>query len=400
MSTKMNVPQLRFREFSGEWQKSELNDLIEQSSKKFNPKINNENKKCIELEHLSQGTGELLGFTYSKEQESTKNVFAVNQVLFGKLRPYLKKFLKTDFDGVCSSEIWVLNGKKVINNYLFQLVQTNKFNQIANISSGSKMPRSDWKYMAEIPFSFPSKPEQQKIASFLSSVDSKIEQLSKKKRLLEAYKKGVMQKIFSQEIRFKKDDGSEYGEWVERKLGEFIITYRLGGNYTNTEVKSNHPLIKMGNINRGKININKLEYIKKGEPVEQIDRIKYGDLFFNTRNTLDLVGKVSIWLNELPEAYYNSNLMSIKFENNFFMNYRLNSYDGIKSLRSIATGTTSVAAIYTKDLLKIKLSLPSLNEQDKIANFLTSIDTKIAQVNTQLNATKQFKKALLQKMFV
>ena len=396
----MNVPQLRFREFSGEWQKSELNDLIEQSSKKFNPKINNENKKCIELEHLSQGTGELLGFTYSKEQESTKNVFAVNQVLFGKLRPYLKKFLKTDFDGVCSSEIWVLNGKKVINNYLFQLVQTNKFNQIANISSGSKMPRSDWKYMAEIPFSFPSKPEQQKIASFLSSVDSKIEQLSKKKRLLEAYKKGVMQKIFSQEIRFKKDDGSEYGEWVERKLGEFIITYRLGGNYTNTEVKSNHPLIKMGNINRGKININKLEYIKKGEPVEQIDRIKYGDLFFNTRNTLDLVGKVSIWLNELPEAYYNSNLMSIKFENNFFMNYRLNSYDGIKSLRSIATGTTSVAAIYTKDLLKIKLSLPSLNEQDKIANFLTSIDTKIAQVNTQLNATKQFKKALLQKMFV
>ena len=82
------------------------------------------------------------------------------------------------------------------------------------------------------------------------------------------------------------------------------------------------------------------------------------------------------------------------------MNYRLNSFEGIKALRRIATGTTSVAAIYTKDLIKVKLTIPSLKEQIKIANFLSSIDLKIEQIQKQLDPTKKFKKALLQQMFV
>ena len=92
--------------------------------------------------------------------------------------------------------------------------------------------------------------------------------------------------------------------------------------------------------------------------------------------------------------------MKMEFSDNFFMNYRFNSFDGIKALRRVATGTTSVAAIYTKDLLKIKFSLPTLSEQQKIANFLSSIDTKIEQAGKQLDESKQFKKALLQQMFV
>ena len=201
-----HIPQLRFPDFSGEWMTDELSNLIEISSNKFNPNTSNESKKCIELEHLSQETGELLGYTDSTAQASTKNAFTKGQVLFGKLRPYLKKFWLSQFDGVCSSEIWVLNGKKLANNYLFQFIQTNKFNQIANVSSGSKMPRSDWKYMVQVPFKYTTKPEQQKIAAFLTAVDNKIEQLSKKQALLGEYKKGLMQQIFSQAIRFKADE--------------------------------------------------------------------------------------------------------------------------------------------------------------------------------------------------
>ena len=124
------------------------------------------------------------------------------------------------------------------------------------------------------------------------------------------------------------------------------------------------------------------------------------DLFFNTRNTLDLVGKVALWRGELPIAYYNSNLLRLDFENNIFMNYLFNEQKTLEKLKAIASGTTSVAAIYTKDLLKINLEIPCLEEQNKIASFLSSIDQKIVVVAQQIEQAKQWKKGLLQQMFV
>ena len=155
----------------------------------------------------------------------------------------------------------------------------------------------------------------------------------------------------------------------------------------------------MGNLDRGSIKLNKIEYIEESESIDPKDKITYGDLFFNTRNTLDLVGKVSIWKNELPYAYYNSNLMLLKFSNNFFMNYAFNSPVVLKKLRAIATGTTSVAAIYNKDLFQIKLKTPSLTEQTKIANFLTAVDEKITQLTQKHDLLTQYKKGVMQQIF-
>jgi len=195
----------------------------------------------------------------------------------------------------------------------------------------------------------------------------------------------------SPQLRFK-----EFNEpWDEKTIGKFIDEFRLGGNYSNTESKTPFPLIKMGNLDRGFIKLNKIEYIEHTEKIDSKDKIEFGDLFFNTRNALDLVGKVAIWRNELPCAYYNSNLMLMKFSNNFFMNYRLNSYDAVKKLRAIATGTTSVAAIYNKDFFKVKLKIPTLPEQTKIANFLTAVDEK----NSPAHAKRRLVSALQKRRY-
>jgi type I restriction enzyme, S subunit len=187
--------------------------------------------------------------------------------------------------------------------------------------------------------------------------------------------------------------------WHKLTLENFLISYRLGGNYENSESDSGIPLIKMGNLGRGNIVLDKIQYVSSSEVLDEKDQIKYGDLFFNTRNTLDLVGKVAIWRNELQLAYYNSNLMYLEFKDNFFMNYRLNSYQGIKSLRRLATGTTSVAAIYTKDLLKVRLSIPTLLEQQKIATFLSAVDEKIQQLTRKKELLEQYKKGVMQQLF-
>ena len=198
------------------------------------------------------------------------------------------------------------------------------------------------------------------------------------------------------QLRFPEFDEA----WGIHRVEELLIGSRLGGNYSNNNIKNDNPLIKMGNLNRGKIIVEKLDYIDKEEELNEEDKIKSGDLFFNTRNTLDLVGKVAIWRDELERAYYNSNLLRIDFKNNSFMNYRFNTYKTIKNLRRLATGTTSVAAIYNRDLFKLKLTIPRQpKEQQKIASFLSAVDKKIEQLTRKKELLEKYKKGVMQKLF-
>ncbi|MCJ8147453.1 restriction endonuclease subunit S [Acinetobacter sp. A3.8] len=199
MMQKLFSQQIRFKaddgsEF-GEWETHQIQKVFTNKSKNYDPQ-NVENLPCIELEHLSQNTGEILGTISSLEQKSTKNFFEPNSVLFGKLRPYLRKFAKPQFKGVCSSEIWVLNGLKISNDYLFQYIQSEQFTELTNIQSGSKMPRADWNIIANSEIEYPSSEEQTKIASFLSAIDQKIEVVAQQIQHAKLWKKGLLQQMF------------------------------------------------------------------------------------------------------------------------------------------------------------------------------------------------------------
>lgn len=205
-------------------------------------------------------------------------------------------------------------------------------------------------------------------------------------------------------LRFKDNNGIDYPVWETQRFYEIILKAKLGGNYENSGELTENPLIKMGNLGRGRMIMDKIEYITKGSQVEETDLLNEGDLLFNTRNTLDLVGKVAIWRSELKKAYYNSNLLRLEFRknkvaNNSFMNYIFNSHNVLAQLKAIAIGTTSVAAIYTRDLNNIKFSLPCLEEQAKIANFLSNVDNIIEEQEGKVKDLEQYKKGMMQKIF-
>ncbi|MGM0636372.1 MAG: restriction endonuclease subunit S [Bacteroidota bacterium] len=185
-------------------------------------------------------------------------------------------------------------------------------------------------------------------------------------------------------------------DWEVKKLGETVNNTLLGGNYKNISKPTGIPLIKMGNIDRGKINTNIKYVIAKSEHnnLNPKHKLKRGDILFNTRNTLELVGKVCIWDNEYSLAYFNSNILKLDFDkkkigSRRFANFVLNSHLSIKQLKSFATGTTSVAAIYDRDIKKLKLKLPPLPEQQAIADCLSTWDEAIEKQQQLIYAKQQ-----------
>ncbi|NQE53320.1 Type-1 restriction enzyme MjaXIP specificity protein [ANME-1 cluster archaeon GoMg3.2] len=212
--------------------------------------------------------------------------------------------------------------------FIFYILQSSGIkNYFEDELTGSTIRNLSLKTIRNTPIALPPTIEEQEaIASALSDVDALIAalaQLITKKRNI---KRGAMQQLLTGKKRLPGFEGA----WEVKRLEGILQSAKLGGNYPNSEKETNYPLIKMGNINRGFIDLSKIEFITTGYIPSENDKLEYGDILFNTRNTLELVGKVSIWKNELPLAYYNSNLMRLEFKqsevsSNFFMNYILNT---------------------------------------------------------------------------
>ena len=192
-------------------------------------------------------------------------------------------------------------------------------------------------------------------------------------------------------------------DWDVKPLKALLARSRLGGNYANQETETSYPLMKMGNLDRGFFDVSKVEYVKADTVPDEVDRLRYGDLLFNTRNTLDLVGKVAIWADELPVACYNSNLLRLEFDpelvpSPWYANAALNSHASVVRLRGLATGTTSVAAIYGRDLWKFQFVVPPPAEQRAIAGALSDVDALIGALDQLLAKKRDLKQAAMQQL--
>ena len=397
----MIAPKLRFSEFKDEWNESNVGSLISNSSEKFNPLKETVNLPCVELEHLSQGTGEIIGYCSSVKQKSIKNKFNEKNVLFGKLRPYLKKYAKPNFKGVCSSEIWVLSSQRLNTNFLFQYIQTRAFLDLTLIQSGSKMPRAEWEMVADGTIFYPQEKEQTKIAEFLSAVDDKISQLSRQLELLNQYKKGVMQKIFSQEIRFKNDNGEDFGEWEEVKFSDIFIeikdkvgnknieTYSItaGKGFVSQSEKFGRDISGSQNENYIVLGKNDFSYNKGNSKT-----YKFGCVYLN--NTGQNIAVPNVFISFRAKK----NNIAHNFYAKLFEHHYLDRY--LRQLISSSARMDGLLNISKEGFFEIPLPFPPIPEQEKIAEFLTAIDEQIDHTTAQLTHTKQWKKGLLQQMFV
>lgn len=375
--------------------KIEFGEIAELRREKFNPSSNNISLPCLELEHFEQESGRINGWVSSSKQKSIKNVFYKGDVLFGKLRPYLKKYWLAEFDGVCSSEVWVLTPKnnRISNEYLFNIIQTNDFIQAANVSSGSKMPRSDWNFISNFPLSIIcSENEQQAIAKVLFTWDNAIQKAEALLAQQELRKKGLMQQLLTGKKRLK---GFENSTWKIRPLGNFI-------QHVIREVsKPDEPYLGIGLRSHGKGTFLKYDEQPEGNAMDKFYVVRPNDLIVNI--TFAWEQAIAIVQPEDDGALASHRFPTYTFiegkgSPDFFKFLILHPIMKYK-LELISPGGAGRNRVMNKsDFIKLEFLLPDFKEQVAIAQVLQTADKEIQLLKAKIAQLRAQKKGLMQQL--
>lgn len=282
--------------------------------------------------------------------------------------------------------------------YLQRIVGTNRFEMLFT-GGGIKHLTRETFALLKVPK--PSVPEQQKIADFLTSVEKRIGQLIQKKALLEDYKKGVMQQLFTKAIRFKDDKGNDFPDWEEKKLGEVCSFIKDGTHGTHPDDNSsNYFLLSAKNVKNGRVVFEDSDRRISEEEFQSIYRnysLQENDILLSIVGT---IGRAAIYQGEKNIAFQRS-VAFLRFDSDIasFMYQQFLGEDFQKQLlRKKVVGAQP--GIYLGDISSIPILVPHADEQTKIADFLSAIDRKIESVATQITETQTFKRGLLQQMFV
>jgi|694.fasta_scaffold10320_14 type I restriction enzyme S subunit len=407
------VPKLRFKVFSDKWKLTKIGQVLTIGSGR-------------DYKHLNEGDIPVYG-TGGIMTMVNDSLYDGDTVCIGRKgtidKPMFHQGKIWTVDTLFYTHSFINTKPRFVYN-LFERISWKLYNEASGVPSLSKAT------IEKIHIAIPTLPEQQKIASFLSAVDEKIQRLTRKKELLEQYKKGVMQQLFClhydssdsgddddgtsnqgkkknhsksqfRQLRFKDENGKAYPKWEEKRLGD--VTKLQGGFAFRSELfrQNGIPVIRISNIsnNNNFIELNNVVYYDE-IPNSDNFTIKNGDLILAMSGAT--TGKSSIY--NLPyNAYLNQRVGLFKSRTETlvyeFLIQFVFSENFQKQLDSVLVAGAQ-PNVSSSDIESFSFKLPCHEEQQKIASFLSAIDTKKENVATQIEKTKTFKKGLLQQMFV
>ena len=407
------MPELRFFKFEDTWEDKILGEVSNVQTGPFGSQLKNEQyitggTPVVTVEHIKDfwiNSFDYPSVTDEDRERLKKYSLKSGDLVFSRVGSVDLSACVEDYQEgwlFSSRMLRVRPNKQLKPRFLAYFLQQIKVRRyIVRISVGSTMPSLNTEILQSLPIKYCSIAEQQKIASFLGAIDTRLTQLRRKHKLVQTYKRGVMQKLFSQQIRFKCDDGQPFPDWEEKRLESVCTMTSSKRIYLEEYVKDGIPFY------RGK-EVTELKQGKKPNDILYISRNKYeeirekygipitGDILITAVGTLGNVWRI----NRNYDFYFkDGNLIWLKniSTNSIFLAILLQ--ENTEELIKTSIGSTQ-KALTIVELKKISLNFPCLQEQEKIADFLTAIDQKIEAVAKQIDLTEQFKKGLLQKMFV
>ena len=415
MKDDKKVPQLRFPEFTDAWKQRELGEIAERVTRR-NSSLESQTPLTISAEYGLIDQNKFFGKRIAAKDLSNyyliqKGEFAYNKSTSNDAPWGAIKRLDCYNNGALSTLYIVFkikDNKSCYSDFLVTYYGTSLWHkEVKEIASeGARnhgllnvSPSDFFRTKLVIPQDFE---EQRKIGAFFTQLDNTITLQQRKLNSLQKLKKGLLQKMFPKkgenipEIRFPEFSDA----WKQRKFGDVLVSIQTGTNKLGSDKNSGQPLLKMGNLQSGYFDLSKLEFLENKAEPENI--VKQGDFFFNTRNTLELVGKGATWFGESNKYAFNSNIarFTLKDINTGFFNYLYNTNYVKKQIRARAMGTTSVAAIYPRSLKSVDIVIPNMEEQIKLSNLFMNLDSTITLQQRKLESLQKLKKGLLQQMFI
>lgn len=395
------IPKLRFPEFKDEWQEKRLGDVsdfcsygLNSAAKKFDGRnkyirITDINEESREFSKNNLTSPSIINDKYLLDDDDI--IFARTGASVGKTYLYNKNDGKVYFAGFL-----IKFSIKYANPYFIflQTLQPKYKNWVKVMSTRSGQPGINADEYKTFKVVLSSIKEQEKIADFLRGGDERMTSLEKKVDAMREYKKGVMSAIFSGKLRFKDENGNPYPDWEEKRLGELLKERkeyaRKGGKYEHISLTKDGVVPKSDRYERDFL-------VGSDDKKYRITRIN--DICYNPANLKFGVIARNKYKNGIFSPIYVT--YEVKGADVVFMEYYLTRWDFINYARRYEEGTVyERTAVGPEDFARLMIKLPCLAEQRKIADFLSAIDHKIELEQIRLDRTKDFKKGLLQRMFV
>ena len=362
------------------------------------------------------GTGRLNKDIYAKQSSKSGIVFHQGDVLYGKLRPYLQNWLLPTFDGLAVGDFWVLQPQNADSSFLYRLIQSRQFDEVANQSTGTKMPRADWKLVSKTVFSIPSNiSEQAAIGTYFTALDSLITLHQRKYEKLHNIKKSMLEKMFPKngsnvpEIRFKGFTEA----WEQRKFDEVFDCTVPNNTLSRAELSYDEGTVL--NVHYGDV------LIKYGSVLDvqkdDIPRIPYrcredfngallqdGDVIIADTAEDETTGKACEIGNLQGRAIVSGlHTMVCRPRHRMALGYLghyLNSNAYHHQLLPLMQGI-KVLSLSRSNIQKTSVSYPTVEkEQQLIANYFSQLDNLITLHQRELEKLQNIKKSMLEKMFV
>ena len=316
------------------------------------------------------GAGRLNKDIYAKESSKSGIAFHQGDVLYGKLRPYLQNWLLPAFDGLAVGDFWVLQPQNADSSFLYRLIQSRQFDEVANQSTGTKMPRADWKLVSKTVFSIPSNIcEQAVIGTYFTALDNLITLHQRKYAFLfRRFRAAISKKLATSTF-----------SWEQRKLGDIGETYT--GLSGKTKDDFGHGQARF--VTYMNVFSNPISNPEMTEPIEidpKQNEVEVGDVFFTTSSeTPEEVGMSSVLLEKRGKTYLNSFCFGFRPSgkiDSYYLAYMLRSESAREKIILLAQGISRYNISKNK-VMEIAVSLPSLDEQKLIGQYFRQLDNLI-----------------------
>ncbi|WP_458379624.1 restriction endonuclease subunit S [Staphylococcus saprophyticus] len=395
-----NVPELRFSEFNEEWEENTIENLLKERNERsgdgqmLSVTINDGIVKFNELDRKDN----------SSKDKSNYKIVRKNDIAYNSMRMWQGASGKSDYDGIVSPAYTVVSPFKNVNStFIAYLFKTYKMIHVFKINSQG-LTSDTWnlkyKQLKDITIKLPIFEEQEKIGTFFNKLDQQIELEEKKLAKLEEQKKGYMQKIFSQELRFKDENGNDYPNWIFEELNNIFTKYQ-----NTIYLHDNEEYKRISISNKGKITHRDITFGKRIGRKRQylIDLKKHPNTLTFIRQGVFL-GGIGFIPSSLDGYIVTENMPLLSMSEEYskkFMTYLFSSESYYKSVifKNLPTGSAQ-KALHEKDWLKSFVNIPVYSEQEKIGNFFEKQDNLIKKQSDKVELLKERKKGFLQKMFV